>query len=230
MKSNLIDIVAENDKKVIYVFAVNDPLYPSAIYKLDITNGKRIDSINTFWNSGCLSSAIIGDFNSDNKKEIVAIGLNNGYERSILFSLDLDKLNGSRSPAPPYYTILDHDIADFNQYILLPKSDLTNLYFRWNSPKQGSLFYSEKTKEFNFIIGEYDTNNIQRALVYRCSSEMKNFFIDCGDDFQRARDSLVAHGKLNPPYTYTPEYFKGLKEQIRYWDGEKFVTAEEKFK
>ena len=227
--SNIIDIVDEKNKQILYAFADNDPLYPSAIYKLNVKNGQRIDSSNVLWNSGGIFSAIIGNSNYATKREVVAIALNNGYERSVLFAINTDKLNG-RSPAPPYYTILNQKLAEFDQYILLPKSDLTNLYFRWNSPKLGSLFFDRKTSEFNFIIGEYDSTDMQHALIYRCGTEMNDFYIDCADDFQKTRDTLVARGKLKPPYTYTPEYFRGLKEQIRYWNGEKFVTATERFR
>ncbi len=226
--SNLIDIINENNRQVLYAFANNDPLYPSAIFKLDALTGQRVDSSKVLWNSGGINSAVIGDFNSDNIKEIVAIGINNGYERAVLFSIDIDSLNG-RSPAPPYYTIRSKPLAYYTEYILLPKSDLTRLYFRWNSPIEGSLFYKQSAAEFNFMIGEYDADNVRRNLIYRCDGELRNFYIDCGDDFQTLRDSLVVHGKLNPPLTYTPEYFKQLKEQLRYWNGKKFVTAAERF-
>lgn len=97
--SNIIDIVDEKNKQILYAFADNDPLYPSAIYKLNVKNGQRIDSSNVLWNSGGIFSAIIGNSNYATKREVVAIALNNGYERSVLFAINTDKLNG-RSPAP----------------------------------------------------------------------------------------------------------------------------------
>ncbi len=59
---------------------------------------------------------------------------------------------------------------------------------------------------------------------------MQLTMLDCGDDFQKKRDSLVVKGILNPPLTNTTEYFDSLKKQLRYWNGAKFVTAEEYFK
>ncbi len=224
----LIDIVKENKQTVLYAFANNNPLYPSAIFKLDALTGKRVDSTKVLWSSGCINSAVIGDFDSDGRRELTVIGINNGYERSVLFSIDIDSLNG-RSPAPPYYEILGKDLARYDHYLLLPKSDLTRLYYRWDSPIEGSLFYKKSNAEYNFMIGEYGPNNIQRNLLYRCDKDMRNFYIDCSDDFQTTRDSLVNSGKLNSPLTYTVEYFRSLKEQLRYWDGKKFVTAKERF-
>lgn len=51
--------------------------------------------------------------------------------------------------------------------------------------------------------------------------------IDPSQNFEVARDSLVARGELFPPHTHTPEFINSLWEQLRYWDGEKFVREEE---
>ncbi len=227
--TNLIGIINNGRHKLLYAFANNLPLYPCAIFTLDAVTGKRIDSMKTFWHSGGINSAILGDFNSDGKKEIAALAVNNGYERSVLFDIDVNEINSGCSPAPPYYHIVNHKIANFNQYILLPKTDLTRKYFRWNSPLPGYFYFKDRSSEFNFQLAEYDSLTNTHFLIYRCNRNMSDFNIDCSDDFQIVRDSLVIHGILNPPLTYTSEYFRSLKNQIRYWNGQKFVTKKERF-
>lgn len=94
----------------------------------------------------------------------------------------------------------------------------------------GYLYFKERSSEFNFQIAEYDSLMHTHFLIYRCNQNMSDFNIDCDDEFQIFRDSLVTKGILKPPLTYTPEYFRGLKEQIRYWNGREFVTKAERFK
>ena len=53
---------------------------------------------------------------------------------------------------------------------------------------------------------------------------------DISEDFQVARDALVESGELQQPYSHTKEYLNILFEQIRFWDGTKFVTKEENYK
>lgn len=225
----IIDTLTFHNKKVLLVFATNIPLYPSAVFMLDPKTGKRIDSAFAFWNSGSITQGMIGDFNLDGDKELVALGINNGYSRAVFFSINLNQLYG-KSPAPERYSFKGMDLAKFNAYVLLPLSDYGKYYFRYNFPDYGSFEYYPKSKEFGFFVWEGDASLNGAILVYRFNKKMQLTMLDCGDDFQKKRDSLVVKGILNPPLTNTTEYFDSLKKQLRYWDGTIFVTAEEYFK
>jgi hypothetical protein len=223
----IIGIVEEGDEKVVYIIAKNRNLYPSAIFKLDAKTGKRIDSLNTLWNAGTITNALIGDFNNDGKPEIVATAVHNGFQRSVLFSVDLDNLRG-QTPAPPNYTFANKKMAVLNTFIILPKSDYSDLYYRYDEPLAGSLTYSSVNKKFKFDVIEGIQNPSEYGyLNYVFDNKLRLVYLGCGDDFQMKRDSLVAHGILKPPYSNTPEYMNSLKKQIRYWNGKELVTIKD---
>ncbi len=54
------------------------PSFSSAIYRIDLQTGKRLPG--TMWCSGHTVEAIIKDVNNDDKKDILAVGLDNGFE------------------------------------------------------------------------------------------------------------------------------------------------------
>ncbi|MCZ7615549.1 MAG: hypothetical protein M5T52_18885 [Ignavibacteriaceae bacterium] len=64
-------------------------------------------------------------------------------------------------------------------------------------------------------------------IGYDVSYNLKDINIVVGSDFRVVRDTLVAHGLLNPPYTDTEEYKELLKSKILYWKNGKWVKKEE---
>ncbi|RPI75125.1 MAG: hypothetical protein EHM47_03480 [Ignavibacteriales bacterium] len=224
-QTNLIDTITYNNEKIILCLARNIPLYPNAIYKLNLETGKRADSLNVFWHAGGITSTLVGDFDENGRTELVAVAVHKGYEHAVIFSIDINKLNG-QSPAPPRYAFKNIPLADFNSYVVLPITDYCKLFFRYNTPEPGSLVFYQDTKEFNFTVIEGGGRNIA-YLNYRFTNDLKFLMLDCSDDAQQKRDSLVARGILKPPFTNTNEYYLILRDQLRYWDGEKFVKEEE---
>src|SRR5690606_4572996 len=175
--------------------------------------------------AGSITSALLGDFDKNGIEELVAVSIHNGYERAVIFSIDVDKLYG-QSPAPKRYTFKNIPLADFNSYILLPITDYGKSFFRYNSPVSGSLSFFEVSNEFHFILVDgVGINTI--SFNYRFSNTLNFIRLDCSDDAQQKRDSLVARGILKPPFTNTNEYYQMLRDQLRYWDGKKFVKEEE---
>ncbi len=218
-QSFLMDIDNTSDKATLYIIAKNS-LYPSAVYRLDAATGKRLPG--TLWNAGRIYSGIVGDFNKDGEKEFVGTAINNAYETSVLFSINVDELNG-QAPATPKYTFEGIKPAEFNSYILLPKSDMTIFRNkRYNIPSAADIHFYEKSKEFGFHILE-GNHRTDGSIEYRFDKDINLILIDYTDVFLMARDKLVKSGKLNLPLTNTVEYRKILEKELRYWDGEEFV-------
>lgn len=84
----------------------------------------------------------------------------------------------------------------------------------------------ENLLRFHVIYGEY-TDLLGVSFRINQKYEIEDLIIM--DQFRVKRDSLVAQGKLSLPLTDTKEYVEILKDQVRYWNGEKFVTTEEYF-
>lgn len=219
-QSYIMNVKADNNKTILYVIAHNS-LYPSAIYRLDAATGKRLKG--TLWNAGRFNAAIVGDFNEDGRDEVVGTCINNAHNTSALFSIDVDKLDG-QAPSSSKYIFQGIKPAEFNEYVLLPKTDLT-IYRnkRYNLPVLGDLIFYEKSKEFGFHIreGSYKTGG---NIEYRFDKDLNLILIDYTDTFLMARDKLVKSGKLNPPLTNTLAYKNILEKQLRFWDGDKFVS------
>ena len=219
--SQFIDTLTENGNLELLLIARNGPLYPSAIYKLDARTGERLPG--TFWHAGHIQSALIENIDKDKEKKIIAVAISNCYERCVLFSLDVDSING-QGPANGKYTFLNIKKAKLNHYILLPKTDITD-YFktRFNINPRGSLILMDnKYYEFTLIEGKPDL--IENGIVYDIGKTFSNIKISIGDTFQVFRDSLVSSGKLHKPYSNTQEYTNILKKQIKYWDGKEFKS------
>lgn len=84
------------------------------------------------------------------------------------------------------------------------------------------LYYAPSSKEI--VISVRDGQDKPIIFYYGFSNELDFQWVDCADNAQQVRDSLVSQGTLKPPYTNTDEYFKILKDEIRYWDGKEFIS------
>ena len=223
--SNLIDIVKEGNEVILYLFAFNMPLYPSVIYKLNARTGEKLEG--ELWHYGHLAGGLIGDFDSNSEKELVMVGINNAFERCVLFSIDLKNLNG-QSHFLSDKKFLGIGKANFNEYILLPKTDYNDYFrMRFNRIIRGEFGAERETKRFNFYTTEGEKFEDLIAIGYYFSYELDEYTIYVGDAAQVKRDSLIARGKISGPYTTSPEFIQMLEDQLLYWDGEKFISYEE---
>lgn len=212
---SIIDTSTLNGTKVLFLMARNVPNFANAIFKLELSTGKRFDSSSTLWNAGGITDAMIGDFNEDDKKEMIVAGLNNGFERAVLFSVDLDKIVG-QTPAPERYTFNNIPKAELNRYVLLPHTDYGRIFQRSNLVPRNGIYYTASSKE---IIAQTQ-EGIDKPILfyYGFDTELNFLWVDCADNAQQLRDSLVIHGILSPPLTNTEEYFKILEDGIEYLD------------
>ena len=133
----LIDTLSENGKKQLVLFANNGPSYASAVFKLDLLTGKRIEG--THWSSGFVYESVLKDINKDKILDIVLVGKDNGYDEFVLWILSSNKIFGFRHSTKDY-KIKNKPESDLIGYVRFPKSD----YDIFNYPKtlivnQGSI-------------------------------------------------------------------------------------------
>ncbi len=210
----LIDTLTLYNQKALLLYSNNSPSFSSAIYKINLLTGERIAG--TIWCSGHFQDALIKDLNNDGKKDVLGIGLDNGFEEQIIFGITIDSTSAVRLSTKDY-TIKNYPLAIPILYIRIPKTDFTKYYnIRMSGNALGSLFDNLTEKKYRFVAGvnkEISQGNLWVMLDYNLMD--MNFSID--DDFRIRRDSLVANGKLRLPYTDTKEYKDILKKNTLYW-------------
>lgn len=221
---SFIGVHKEGDKKILYVIARNE-YFPTAVFGLDLNTGKIVTDI--FWHSGHLAGGIL--FQDVNKKQkIFLAGINNGYECVAVMSLDLDNLSG-QAIAPENYVLKDIPPAKLDKYLIIPKTDYAEYNgLRYNFPLFYQIKYYSKDKLLTIKTCESETvGEIAANIQYNFNLDLSLNSIETADYFQLERDKLVRGGKLSYPLTYTPEYFQMLKDSIKYWDGNKFISLKE---
>lgn len=224
----LFQIHKKNDKEILYI-AMQNEYFPCAVFGIDILTGKRVTDI--FWHSGHLTDGLIFIDSLSDREKILLAGVNNGFESTVIIVLDLDSLSG-QAVAPENYILNKIPLANINKYILIPPTDYSTYSgSRYNAPVIGSLLHKNSENSFRIGISEETVQGVVGGQIYyHFNADLSIMFIESGDNFQHGRDRLVREGKLSPPLTYTAEYFEILKNNIRYWDGERFVNYLDYFK
>jgi len=220
---SILDTITISNQKLLLLMARNIPNFANAVFAVDILTGKRFEGTGTLWNAGAINNCIVGDFNEDGITELIIAGSHNGYERALLFSVNIDKMNG-QTPAPDRYIFNNIPAAEINKFILLPHTDYGKHFWRSNSVPSQHLIFVQHSKEFELATLEGSDKPI--LFYYRFDKNLNFLWVDCADNAQQLRDTLVVRGVLNPPYTNTNEYFQLLKDAISYWDGKEFVKLD----
>lgn len=220
---HMLDTLTRRGKKIIIAAAKNGPSYASAVFMLDAATGQRLPG--TFWHPGFVEAGMLVDYDSDSQKEILCAGINNGFERPVIFGMEVREWN-STAPTTPRYVFYNRDIEDFGFYIMIPNTDFSdNKKFRTSYVGPGGLYHNEKESCYSLISWENGYNTF--GITYRLSYNLKDFNLVIDNQFRVSRDTLVARGELSRPMTDTPEYCDILKSQMLYWQGNKFVNYDE---
>lgn len=218
--SRVIDTITIENKRAVALFSRNN-LYPSAVYFLRLADGQRLGP--TLWQVGHLQSGLICDLNKDGNLELIMVGINNALGRSVLFSIDIDNITDAQLPAEGTRLFKNLKFASVNKYILLPQTDYDKYYGnKFNFAMVGNLNIRKNSNEVFIYLFEGPYNN-KKAIFLQFDKNLSVSLIDASENFEVARDSLVAKGELFRPYTHTPEFINLLWNQLSYWDGEKFT-------
>jgi hypothetical protein len=211
--SNIIDILAEEGRYILYGTALHNPNYASAVFKLDASTGQRLPG--TLWNAGHLHNGYIEDFDKDGNKELVISCINNGYESCAFFKINIKNISGiAQLPSTQQYNFINMDTANYNNYIIIPKTDFSRYHnMRSNHPVRVGFMYEKSKSKFYYCIGEGEINS-GASLIYYFDPNLENFTVETGDKLRVLRDSLVVRGALEYPLTDTKEYRDTLINRI----------------
>jgi hypothetical protein len=221
---SILDTVIFQGQKSLLLYASNLSSFSSAIFCLDLKTGERLPG--TFWASGHIMEGTVKDIDNDGKKDIVGVGYENGYEDLVFFAYELDTLIKVR-PTTEQYLIRNYPVSKMKSYIRFPKTDFDN-YFRKRTPGYSMNSFSKDDNHLKFRFGSSIPNSSdQPAVGYEINYDLKNINVVIGSTFRVQRDTLVAHHKLEPPYTDTEEYKNIIKSKILYWKNGNWVKRNE---
>jgi len=222
--SVIIDTSTITERKSLFLICTNANSFSSAIYRIDLETGARLPG--TMWCSGFVVDAIIKDIDNDGKEDILAVGVDNGFEEIVIFSYEIDTLTRVRFSTKEYL-IRNFPTAELKNYIRLPKTDYDNyLQMRIPAVERGTLDDKFSEKKYMFATTTNDEETMCHLWI-KLDYNLKDFDVIVDNRYRVIRDSLVAKGKLNPPYTDTKEWIESYKSKILYWKNGKWVKREE---
>lgn len=215
-KADCIKVVDfKNDgRKNIIVGANHMPWYP---FQISILN-KDGKVEGEYWNSGHLPVLIFEDLDGDGIKEIIMGGTNNGYKRACLLVLDSRRIEGcSPQDDTPDYKFIGMKKGTEKYYILFPRSIICNTFQIRNIVSSIIFLRSEKKIEVN-VLEHIDTR--EYILKYIFDYNMNPIYVEADDYFFLKLKELKAYGIIS---SFSEEEIYGYKNQLEYWDGEKWV-------
>lgn len=221
---SIIDTLTFKKHKSLFLFSSNRPSFSAAIHRIDLKTGLKLPG--AFWASGHITGGLIRDIDNDGNPEIIGLGFDNGYEDVVFFVYEFDATNKVR-PSTEEYLIRNYPISKMKAYIRFPKTDYDN-YYNQRTPKldfEIPMFTNnQNVYRFNFNNFHDDRSS---SIQFYISSDFKEVTPFIESRFRVLRDSLVAKGKLSPPYTDTEEYKNIIKGNILYWKDGKWLKREE---
>ena len=210
----ILDTIFTNNQKCLFANATNVNSFSSAIFRLDLQTGKRLPG--TLWCSGFTVDGLIKDVDNDGKRDILAVGVDNGFEDIVIFVFDIDTLTSVR-PSTKEYSIKGFPAAKLKTYIRLAKTDYDNyLGIRMSSIELGSFYDDMSESKYVFKTTSSDPKKPAHLWI-KIDYNLKDFDVIVDNQYRVISDTLVAHGKLNLPYTDTKEYVDIYKSKILYW-------------
>ena len=176
----------------VVISSIHEADYPGQIAVLG-PDGKLLSE---YWHSGHLPHLSAMDIDGDKVPEILAAGVNNGYQRATLIALDPRGASGaSRQPAGDSRQIQGMNLGSEKAVILFPKSCVSDKLEEYNRVK----FLSQvgQTLEAYVMEAVSEQHRAQPYLIYRFDRSLNLLDVTHSDQFVSWHKSLEADGKLD---------------------------------
>ncbi|MFA6978192.1 MAG: hypothetical protein WC209_02625 [Ignavibacteriaceae bacterium] len=216
---SLWDTLTFNGGKSLLSSVNNGNSYASAAFILDLKTQKIISD--TLWNCGHINEMRLFDLNNDGRREIAGLTHDNGNKRISFFNINLSKFAG-QLPSTEEYRLLHIIQAEVTNLFLFPKTDYIESIGQETANLMSSLAIDNNSKTLRFTTLENTVVNIG-GIIYNWNYQNNDFDVAISGRFGAIRDSLVAQGKLQKPFTDTWEYRQLIHDQILRWNGKDFV-------
>jgi hypothetical protein len=205
----ILDTMTHKDRLTLFCAGYHTPYFPTAIFGLDAKTGRRVTGL--VWHAGRLRDGVI--VKAGDKKLLIATAVSNAFNRPVIFSIDANNLVNSQLPAIPKYEFSALPRCTFEQYVLLPNSDLCAYNgSRYEYPDySGIITIPERNAlEFSLLVSP------RYGLRYTTIAALDSFDIIIGDEFKVYRDILIEEKKLTSPHTFDPAYKALLLRALRF--------------
>ena len=204
----------DRDGKVeVIVAATHVPWFPNAIVRLNANDGAFISE---YWHNGMLPQFAEMDLDGDGVKELLFAGQNNRLEKACLAVFDPRRIQG-HGPAPKEYIPQGVDRGTEKYYLLFPLTDLKSL--RVDITNVAVNLAVKENGLLECIVNEQTNTG---DLYYYFDSRLRCVEARPSDLFTASHRKLEAEGKVSKKLD--EKYLEELRQGVRYWDGEKFVS------
>ncbi len=211
----------DNDGSVeIVAKALHNSYYACALFRLDANTGLLL---NEYWHSGHLSALNTIDIDSDGKDEIVFGGANNGYNVAVLGIASPQTIRG-HSPSKITYIPQNQHTGNEQFYILLPRTDLQSFASQNRNMLSDIKFYHNGIE----VLVMESLKDGEAPMHFHFDFQLRCTKAVDTDWFVVAHKKLEAAGKLKAQLN--SQYWDELRQNVRYWDGEKFMNEPTKVK
>jgi len=218
---SLRDTLTYNGRKSLLMSVCNGNSYTSAAFVIDLKAQNIISD--TLWNCGHILDVKVVDLNNDGRKELIGAAYNNARKRISFFHIGIAKLAG-QLPSTDEYKLINIKQAEVDDFFLFPKTDYIDFTDRSMAALMfNSLFVDMNTRTLRF--GTLETTFVNGGgIIYNWNYQSNDFSIAIAGRFGAIRNSLVAQGKLQKPFTDTWEYRQIIHDQILQWNGKNFIS------
>ena len=194
----------------IFVVSIHNQDFPTQIVMLD-SKGERLGE---YWNSGRLMDLCFADLDRDGREEILVGGMNNEYKAPCLIVFDQDLMKGSSPQKDLFFKCkeleegqeLFHVLFPVEEEVIFPlvMESISLLELKENKTIEAMAkqSYTEYYFGFDFII-----RNIRLPHRYQIYYRLK-----------------VDEGRITEPFDHN-RIAARLKKEIRYWDGDEWVST-----
>ena len=188
--------------------------YPNRVVVLD----RKGLPLGEYWNAGQLSDFIIEDIDQDGRNEILLIGQNNEYRKTVLVVLDPSMIRGGSPQTDQTYLCKDLVQGTEKYYLLFPNSDL-DIYPEIDLARLDYLQQGDFLELWTYPSG----------IIFQLGRSLELIDPRLSHGFEIKYNKRLAQGLLKTPYD-PARIAKELKAGMRYWDGERWVSTTTKTK
>jgi hypothetical protein len=164
-----------------------------------------------FWNSGQLNDIAFVDLERDGKKEIIASGQNNEYNKGCLIVLDTARISGSSPQSVERFISLGLSAGTERFYVLFPRTDVDLSEF----PIESAVRFEVLSNDMILV------HMALSSVLYELGFDLAPRIARTSHRFEEKHAVAAREGRVKS--VLNDAYFDSLKRGILYWNGRQWT-------